>query len=453
MYADLEKVIVENRLLSPGSRVLVAVSGGADSMVLLHLLHGISASIPCSLFAAHLDHGIRPESRGDAVFVRQVCDSLEVPLTVERIDVPAIARRDGIGLEEAGRQQRRLFLERTAAGLDCQAIALGHHRGDQAETFLIRLLRGAALPGLAAMRLRNGRYIRPLLPFSRQEILRFLAEENIPWVEDDSNTDPAYTRNRIRHDVVPLLTGFNPRIEEHLARLSDRISLEEDYWRGEERRLLALVSSAEAEGLLLNRPALLALHPALRIRVLRRALEQVRGDLRGIYSVHLDSIHNLLQSDRPQGEIHLQGGWAGRRYDRLYLLRTAPVTAPPYAIDIPGPGVFHLPDGGRLHVSLASSRQGESCRAVEFDGAGVKFPLLVRSFRPGDRFRPSGMNGTRKLKAFFIDEKIDRERRHQLPLIIAAGGTILWVAGCRRCEGFAPQGDEGPFLRLFLEDD
>lgn len=441
------KVLSENDLVRPGDRVLVGLSGGADSVALLHLLLEAAGTMRFSVRAAHLDHAIRPDSDNDAAFCGRLCRDLGVPLTVERIDVPALAAEGGAGIEETAREIRRDFLQRTFAARDCRIIALGHHRGDQAETFLHRLMRGSGLSGLAGMALRSGPFIRPLLSFSRKELFGFLEECGHAWVEDPSNGDPAYTRNRIRHQLLPLMGSFNPRIGEHLARLSTRIALEEDFWGKEAQRRLEGMVRPGKDGLRLDRKGLLSLHPALRARVLRVALGRVRGNLLGISAVHIETVDGLLAGGS-QSEAHLPGAWAACRYGHLWLRPSAPEAQGPFCIAIPGPGTYLLPGGGGLRIDLVEASRGESPEAVEFDPRRAPFPLKVRTFRPGDRFRPSGMDGSKKLKDFFIDAKVDREVRGGLPLL--EGEEILWVVGMRRCAGRRPAPGDRPVLRAVL---
>jgi tRNA(Ile)-lysidine synthase len=446
MLAAFDRILREQRLLSPGDRVLVAVSGGADSVALLHLLHALAPTFPLTVLAAHLDHGMRPESPKDAEFVRRLCAGLDVVLFEGSVDVPALAARRHRGLEETAREARRQFLCEAAARQACAAIALGHHRDDQAETVLFRLLRGSALSGLAAMRPRSTLFVRPLLSFSRQQIRDFLAAQRLTFVEDASNSDVTFTRNRIRHQVLPLLRDFNPRIDEHLTRFSSRLALEEDYWEGEERRLLAELGRVGDAEVRFERGGLLALHPAVRLRLLRRALLSVRGDLQGVASCHIEGIAGLLLADRSQAELHLPGAWVGRRYEQLWLRRVAPEKCPPFLFSIDGPGDYPLPGGGELQVVLVPSPLGEDRLAVEFDAARAPFPLAIRSLRPGDRFRPAGLGGSKKLKDFLINAKVPREQRQRLPLVVAE--EILWVVGMRRCAGRQPAPAAGTVLRL-----
>ncbi|OHB29385.1 MAG: tRNA lysidine(34) synthetase TilS [Desulfuromonadaceae bacterium GWC2_58_13] len=450
MDREFIRVVRENRLLAAGDRVLVAVSGGPDSVALLGLLCRNATALEIVVTVAHLDHRIRQESEADARFVDRLCADLGVGLTVGAADVPTLAHADGEGLEAAGRRARRHFLLETADAQNCAVIALGHHRGDQAETFLQRLLRGTGASGLASMAMRNDRFIRPLLPFSRNRLLEFLDEAGLPYVEDESNRDPRFTRNRIRHHLLPLMRSFNPRIDEHLTALSRRFAVEEDFWRQQENRTLAEMARPDGDGLTLDRSKLLDIHPALRARVLRRALEQVRGDLLEIDSDHLMAIDSLLCGARPQGELHLPRAWVGRRYERLRLCSATPVTPEPFLINIAGPGRFYLPSGGCLTVSREQQRGQGGAGVVEFDGDAIGFPLLVRSFQPGDRFRPAGGSGEKKLKDFFIDNRIELEERRCLPLLV--GPEILWLVGLRRCEGYQPLAGCRRIVRIVYTD-
>ncbi len=448
MQDDLLNTLEALRLFEPGDRILVALSGGADSVALLHLLQALARRMPLELRAAHLDHGIRAAGPRDAAFVKELCAAWRVPLTLGQEDVPALARQLRTGLEDAARRARRRFLCQAAERSGCRWIALGHHRDDQAETFLHRLLRGTGISGLVAMQSKQPPFVRPLLSFSRARLRAYLAENQLPFVEDETNTDIRYTRNRIRHRLIPLLQEFNPRIEGHLAELCGRLAREEDFWRRQEEQALEGLGRPDGDGLSLDRDGLLALHPALLPRVLRAALLQVRGDLLGISSRHLEALENLIRGDTPQAEAHLPGAWAMRRYHRLLLSRRPPAPPQPFSLQIDGPGAFPLPDGRRLLVSLEPEARGEGPLAVEFAADQVGFPLLVRTFLAGDRFRPAGGKGAKKLKDFFIDAKLEREIRAALPLVI--GREVLWVVGVRRCAGMRPGQGGGGVLRMVV---
>ena len=446
----MDELFVENirrrRLLEPGERVLAAVSGGADSVALLVLLQRKAQVLGIEVVAAHLDHRMRPESGEDAEFVRRLCADLDIPLHVGTRDVPKLSRVWKEGLEASARLARREFLMEAAAALGCVKVALGHHRGDQAETLLHRLVRGSGSSGLSAMQPWSPPFIRPLLPFAREELQGFLAMNGWPFIEDASNCDLRFTRNRIRHQLLPLLESFNPRIEEHLFRLSERFSEEEAFWREREDEALKSVLLDHADGLSLSRELLLGLHPALLSRVLRRALAEVRGDLRGISSCHLREVRTLTESGRPQGELNLPGAWVGRRYERLWLRRERPCGMEIAPLVISGPGKYVLADGGELQVSVESAPGEKTALIAEFDGSLIDFPLQWRTIQAGDRFHPEGAPGGKKLKSFFIDQKIEKEKRRYLWLL--AKDEILWVGGGRRCQGYRPEAACGRVLRF-----
>jgi len=446
----MDKLFVENvrrrGLLAPGERVLVAVSGGADSVALLVLLQRNARTLGVEVAAAHLDHRMRPESGDDAEFVRSLCADLGIPLHIGTRDIPKLSRLWKEGLEASARRARREFLLETATALGCAKVALGHHRGDQAETLLHRLLRGSGSSGLCAMQPWSPPFIRPLLPFTREQLQELLAEHGRSFIEDASNRDPRFTRNRIRHQLLPLLESFNPRIEEHLFCLSERFSEEEAFWREREDEALKAVLLDHADGLSLSRELLLGLHPALLSRVLRRALAEARGDLRGISSCHLRAVRSLAESGRPQGELVLPGAWVGRRYERLWLRRERPQEGGRVPLEISGPGRYPLADGGELQVSVENGPGEEAALIAEFDGLFIDFPLQWRPFSAGDRFHPEGAPGGKKLKSFFIDQKIELEKRRSFWLL--AKDEILWVAGVRRCHAYRPEAACGRVLRF-----
>ena len=430
-----------------GCRVLVAVSGGADSVALLLLLQAVSGPLGLHLEVAHLDHGLRPESADDAQFVQQLCEARHFSLVVERRDVGKLASACKGNLEEVARQERRQFLESTSQRLGCTRIALGHHREDQAETVLLRLLRGAGPAGLAGMHIPSEPFVRPLLDFSRAELQAFLSEQGIAWREDITNRDLQFSRNRVRHELLPMLQSFNPQIVQRLDDLSRLLADDESYWTELLAELLAEHLRTEPAGISLPRNLFLDVPPALAGRLVRAALLRVRGDLRRIERQHVAQVLALVGSDRPQAELDLPAAWVARRYDRLLFAAGPPELDVAESLQIEAPGVYPLPDGRRLQVSLADASQDETPNRVEFDRAQLVFPLQIRTFAPGDRLQPVGMNGSKKLQDLFVDLKLTREQRAVQPLVLC-GDTILWVVGLRRCRNFRSLRAKQPVLRL-----
>ncbi len=446
--SHLEQAIIDT-VPPETSRLLVAVSGGVDSVVLLHLLRSLSCSLNFSLEVAHLDHQIRPESTLDATFVKDLCAQWNLLCHIETRDVSTLAVQKKISLEMAGRQARRKFLQRVAGKTGAERIVLAHHQGDQVETFMLRLLRGSGQSGLASMPVHQGIWWRPLLSCSRQQIVAYARQHELGWVEDQSNCDPVFLRNRLRTQLLPQLREMNPRIDKHIAGLTQQFQSEEDYWQRQVEQTFRVLIVSYGDGLRLSRPLLLEQHPALRLRLLREALRQLRGDLQKIEAVHLRAIEGLLAGQRSQAQLDLPGCWVARRYESLWFRDAAPEKSKPFDLPLPVPGELELPDGRVLRVCLQDEQEGESPHVAEFSLADVTPPLRVRSWRAGDRFEPYGMVGHQKLKRFFADQRIELEERSGTPLLVSGDG-ILWVAGKRRSCHAVAGFDGGTILRVEL---
>ncbi|MDZ4184016.1 MAG: tRNA lysidine(34) synthetase TilS [Desulfuromonadales bacterium] len=418
-------------LIRSSERILVALSGGSDSVALLHLLRAIAPSLQLTLFAAHLDHAIRPQSGDDVDFVRALCGRLNIPLLYERVDVPALAADKKVGLEEAGRLARQDFLQKSAEQSDCTGIALGHHRGDQAETILHHLGRGCGLHGLAGMRRRRGLFIRPLLSYSKAELLDYLAEIGAEFVVDASNDELNFTRNRIRHQLLPCFATLNPRIEETLSSLSGLAAQEDDYWQGETKRLAAHLVQTDGASVRLSVTDLFLLHPAPRYRLLHGLLTPfAQQAAKEVSRRHVATLDGLLLSRAPQGEVHLAGVRAIRRYDQLTLSPSSLPSVAPWRLEISGPGLYPLPSDGALRIEFGSAWDGASGEGVEFAAEALAFPWIVRTVQPGDRLRLAGMAGRKRLKELLMEEKIPLEERRKL--CVLEKEQILWVVGLRR---------------------
>lgn len=453
LQRKVEEAVRQGRLLEPGMKVAVACSGGADSVALACLLAERKETLGLRLLVVHLNHQLRgAEADADEAFVRQLAERLEVEFIVRREDVAARARRDQTNLEEAGRQARLELFAALIAGGKADAVALAHTLDDQAETVLQRLVRGAGTKGLAGIYpvvelLPAGRIVRPLLGVRRGELREYLAAGEQAWREDASNLDRRRLRNRIRLELLPPL---NPAAIEHLGRLAAHAREEESFWAAYiEARFRALVDTAPGADLKLEisnlkQPDLLLERlPARRAaeaqravarRLLRRALAEVRGDLRRITQTHVESVLRLAERGQSGQRVVLPGVEVERQFDRLVFHRTAaraeaslPEAA--YELRVEAPGGFELPGGGALTFKVVAVGAGErgyneprSCA----DAARAPFPLLVRSWQPGDAYQPLGSARVKELKTLFREQRIPRGERARTP-VVTWRGEIVWV--------------------------
>ena len=419
--------------------MVVAVSGGADSVALLDILSSLT-NLRLSLVVAHLNHGLRgTESDGDAAFVEELAARYRLHFELRRVDVKELGKQRKLSLEEAGRMARYEWFDTVARSCAARKIAMGHHADDQAETFLLRLFRGSGTTGLSSMRLlTSGRYVRPLLMLTRAEILAYLERRGLSCRHDSSNDETVFLRNRIRHECLPYLRTFNPAISERLNNAAEILAADETVLETLIDQLFPRISQSDSAGVVLDLKAVRAELPGVRFRLYRRALLILRGDLARIATNHLKQVDQLVHSSRTQGKQSLPGGFTAMRcYDMLHFLPTGEEQGKEaWEIVIGGPGSYALPDGRTISVRLTAPPESwgsePSFRAC-FDPATVPFPWTLRTFRPGDRFQPFGMTGTRKVKDFFIDRKIPLLLRRQIPLLFS-GEELIWVCGLRVSE-------------------
>jgi len=432
----LARTVREERLFEPGDTLIVALSGGADSTALLDLLNGLPG-FPLRLVAAHLNHCLRGrESDADEEFCRCLALRYAIPFESRRVDIKAFAAQQGLNLEDAGRRARITYFDELRQKWRATAVALAHHADDQAETVLMRLLRGAGPSGLAGMPYLNWRgFIRPLLDVTRPEIEAYLAEQGLTFRQDASNLDTTFLRNRIRHELLPLLEQYNPAIRECLATTA-RLLLDEDRLLGQlAGDVTARACSMEGNTIVCDIALLTGQLPAMRRRVLRQAVEQLTGSLDHFSSRHITALEQLMDSARPNAALNLpQGVTAVREYGSLLMRRTtAKEVAGLNELIIREPGRYPLPDGGFITVNQETSLPDFSSISPDtacFDLEKSPFPWLVRTFRNGDRITPLGMRGSKKVKEIFIEARIPLDRRRRTPLIFS-GDTLIWVCGLR----------------------
>lgn len=437
-----------HRLLPPSGNIVAACSGGPDSLALVDLLESLREVLGIHLFVAHVDHALRgEESSQDAAFVRQFCIGRGLPFYCGHVEVKEELQRRGGSLEEIARLLRYKYLHQVADEVGGGWIATGHHRDDQAETLLLNLLRGSGGRGLSAMHPRQGDVIRPLLCLTRSEIERYCHERDLQPRHDSSNDEVNLRRNRVRHELVPLLLRrFNPALTDTLCRTADILADGQEFLRGYvEANLLDWVVKID-EGYRLDARTFASLHVAVQRELLLNLLEKLRGDTRGIAFAHVEQIRELFLHDRGTRRVDLPGKWQARKsYQKLFIEAVADSEAKSenclanndLLVELACPGDTFLTDFGvvlrcTLHSGNWPVEMFDSHR-VAFDRESLKMPLIVRRRRPGDLFRPLGAPGTRKLKKYMIDQKISVDQRDRAPVICDSDG-ILWVAGYQRSE-------------------
>jgi tRNA(Ile)-lysidine synthase len=433
--------------LRPGDKIVVGVSGGADSVCLLHLLRQLSFRHQFTLHVAHLNHSFRPEAEQEADFVKRLCNDWDVPITLSSLPVPRICKERHLSKQEGAREVRYAFLKEVAGTIGARWIALGHTADDQAETFVMRLLRGAGSQGLGAIpRMREGVIIRPLLKISRKQILHELSREQVPFIEDPSNQQEIYIRNRIRHRLLPLLEEYNPKVKETFFREAELLQEENDFLTHYTEELIPHLGTEKKEGTVsFNLEPLRSLHPAIQRRIVRWGLGQLHPGLKGIDFHHIETVLSKTLAG-PTGKVYPLPHrlWVEKGYAKLFLRKDAskkktdeisPPSLQPEVILSPSPDPVDLPEWGlRLTVSLYRNPEHlpvfSTCVA-SFDFDRISNPLILRGWRPGDRFVPTGMQGKRKkLQDLFVDAKIPKSQRALIPLLTCPEG-ILWVIGLR----------------------
>ncbi|CAN5778589.1 tRNA lysidine(34) synthetase TilS [soil metagenome] len=411
-------------LLSDVERPLVALSGGLDSVCLLHLLR--FAVTPVAVEAAHFDHAMRPDSGADADWVRGLCTAWRVPLALGRAERPPRS-------EAAARDMRYAFLHEAAERIGAGAILTAHHADDQAETVLFRLARGTGLTGLAGIPARRGLIARPLLPFTRAELRAYAHACGLRWREDVSNRSLRFARNRIRHTVLPALESTRPGAARRIARLAERAAEAESAWQAVTRTAVAdALVERFPSGYALARDRMLAYHPHVRARVIRHLLNEL-GSRPGRSGTR--AAVEFISSGASGSGIEIAGGVRlEREFGRIVIrLRLDAVTVDrPLIIRAAAPGSGSFVAGGQRYVAqwAPTPRGAETRHTAAFDPSSLQFPLELRSWRPGDRIRLQ--YGRKKLKKLLQEQRIGRADRARAAILCDAGGSVLWVVGVAR---------------------
>ena len=435
--------IEKYNMIEAGSQVIVGISGGGDSVCLLFLLSKYQKRRPFHLLGIHVNHGIRgQEALRDQEYAKKLCERLGVPFTVYTYSVPAIAQQEKRSLEEAGRMVRRRAFEEKAASLGKKAvIALAHHENDNAETVLHNLIRGTKAAGMGGIRpiqeIGEGvAYIRPLLKVTREEIETYLRQQKIPWMTDSTNQELEYTRNRIRHRIIPEMEKINPKVVSHIAQAADTFQAIEEYLTGQADMLYREYVEQRENGYWIRKELFLE-KELMQSYVIRMVLERAADKKQDLTAFHVESILSLGKG-RTGASVSLPGGvLASQVYGDLYV---------------------RLPDSGEaplkeleLEIFPWENQQiPEKTYTKWFDYDKIKSSLEIRHRKPGDFLTIADTGGRKKLKDYFIDCKIPREEREKVTLL-AEGSHILWVVGYRICQYYKVTSQTKTVLKVHVK--
>jgi tRNA(Ile)-lysidine synthase len=419
-------------MLGRGERVGAAVSGGADSVCLLLILLELAPLLGCEISVVHLNHQLRgAESEADAEFVRALAARLGLPFILESVDIV----RSGGNLEQAGRVARRGFYRRLLETGTVRRVATGHTLSDQAETVLYRLLRGSGTAGLRGiLPVTPDGVVRPLIECDRAEVESYLREKGQSWRQDSTNTELRFARNRIRHELIPMIeTAYSPAVRGILAATAEVARDEEDYWSDRVRSLKAQVVARAGQAVIVDVDRLKELHPALARRLLRTAIETVKGDLRSIDIAHIERVLTLARQPEGHGRLQLPGLDIFRSFEwlKIDVPRVEPRETRDYSFALTFPTTVEMP-GGRTAIRVEVIEYEGSSWSYNLEGGSIldadclTGPLELRNWRPGDQYQRSAAGSSERIKTLFQQARVPLWERQCWP-VITSGNRIIWA--------------------------
>ncbi|WP_026394672.1 tRNA lysidine(34) synthetase TilS [Acetobacterium malicum] len=463
MEKKVIEYIEEQRILEAGDHVLIGVSGGADSLALLYFLDKFAERFQIAIGVAHLHHGLRGQAAdADEEFVKNFCQQRSIPFFSRQRNIQEISRAKKISIEEAGRKERYDFFRIIATDQGYNRIAMGHHINDQAETMLMRLIRGTGVKGVSGIKSsRDNLYIRPFLCLQKKEILNYCEIHKLAFRTDATNFQRDYTRNKIRLDIMPMILEINPRAEVHFNEFT-KIANEyeaffEKYVDLIEDRILALKDNR----VVIDRDLWLREEPVVQKEILRRSIFKFKGSLKEIEYNHITAFYSLLKSDKTIWEIHFPYDIRIiRRYDRVMVAEKQKVVAsiiPPKRI-LPNKTYLFSKERLILETKFVTrdefrkkrcffSKETENHSEKYFDYDKIKDILVLRSRQSGDYFYPTGLAGKKSIKKYYIDKKIDRNQRDEIPLLVM-GAEVLWILGYAINQRFLADDDTKNIIRV-----
>jgi len=444
LLSKVRETIRQYGMIEPAAGVVVGVSGGPDSVALLHLLNALRCETGFWIVAAHLDHRLRADSWKDAEFVREMCQQLGIQVEMAATNVKATAIEQGVSIEEAGRRCRYRFFEDVRISAAAQVIATAHHMDDELETFFLRVFRGSSLHGIKGISPVRGRIIHPLIRAARVETIRFLDAEGISYRIDPTNLESNTDRNFVRNRLFPMISEGFPDFRGPVGRTLEMLRSEDEFLDSQAQELCSEAASVTDDSLTLDVDKLRSAPKVLTARALLVALYKSAAREERWSRSNIESLITILHSGNPSARLNLPGGFVAKReYEILKVFK--PKHQQKLSVDeliIAGPGeVEFLGTAVVLGFRIRENEGGlvkkpSDASAAFFDADKAAFPLTLRAFRHGDRFQPWGLEGSLKLKKFFINMKAPSALRRQIPLLVK-NEEILWVLGLRRGQAAA----------------
>lgn len=458
----ISSYIDNNDLIASGSKVLVCVSGGADSVCLLDVLISLKERYSLSLHVCHINHSLREaESDDDEQFVQNLCLRHNLPFYSKKYDVAKIAKETNQSIESAARQVRYDYFFELKHQLCLDVIATAHNKNDNAETVLMHMLRGSGTDGLKGIEnRRSDGMIRPLLEIFRSEIEAYLIAANQDFVTDTTNFQSIYHRNKIRLELLPYLQDvYNPNIVETLSRTAKIIQQDAKYMQKQAAKEASTAIKSDYNGWFINIPELKQQHPAIATRLIRMAIAASLGNDKDITHQAVMRCYELANSKSTGGQVNISGNFfAIREYDKLRFVIKPNESISQYCIELPLNEKIHIPNnkyGMTIYAELTDEIQKADKNKKDiayFDYNLLKGKIYIRNRREGDYFYPSGMSGKKRLKDYFIDAKIARSERETC-VIIATADDILWLVGMRHTSKFAVTDKTSTILKITKESE